>query len=83
MAGKEPNEFGLFDMIGNACEWAAGADGKPCALGGAFFHPAADLARNFRLTPVPAWNASDPQIPKSIWWLADAGFTGFRVVCED
>jgi hypothetical protein len=25
---------------------------------------------------------SDPQIPKSIWWLADAGWIGFRVVCE-
>ena len=29
-----------------------------------------------------AVNQSDPQIPSSIWWLADAGFVGFRVVCE-
>jgi hypothetical protein len=27
-------------------------------------------------------NATDPQIPKSMWWLADGGFVGFRVVCE-
>ena len=33
-------------------------------------------------TPVPEWNDTDPQIPKSIWWLSDAAFAGFRVVCE-
>ena len=35
-----------------------------------------------RLIPVPDWNATDPQIPKSVWWLADAPFAGFRVLCE-
>ena len=26
------------------------------------------------------WQLRDPQIPKSIWWLTDAPFVGFRVV---
>ena len=34
-----------------------------------------------RVLPSEDWNASDPQIPKSVWWLADGGFVGFRVVC--
>lgn len=83
IATKEPNAFGLYDMIGNACEWAAGADGRPVVLGGAYFHSAADLIQQFRITPKSAWNASDPQLPKSVWWLADAGFVGFRIVYEN
>ena len=27
-------------------------------------------------------NRTDPQIPRSVWWLADGGFIGFRVLCE-
>jgi hypothetical protein len=25
---------------------------------------------------------TDPQMPKSIWWLSDCNYVGFRVVCE-
>jgi formylglycine-generating enzyme len=28
------------------------------------------------------WLKSDPQMPKSIWWLSDCNFISFRVVCE-
>ena len=27
-----------------------------------------------------SWNQSDPELPQSIWWVADADFVGFRVV---
>ena len=27
-----------------------------------------------------SWKVQDPQLPKSIWWLTDAKFVGFRVV---
>ena len=30
----------------------------------------------------PEWQDKDPQIPKSRWWLSDAPFAGFRIVCE-
>ena len=30
----------------------------------------------------PKWQETDPQLPKSRWWLSDAPFCGFRVVCE-
>ncbi len=29
-----------------------------------------------------AWQITDPQIPKSIWWYTDTKEVGFRVVCE-
>lgn len=28
------------------------------------------------------WLKTDPQMPKSIWWLSDCNFISFRVVCE-
>ena len=28
------------------------------------------------------WNSTDPQNPKSKWWLSDGPFVGFRIVCE-
>jgi hypothetical protein len=26
------------------------------------------------------WKQRDPQMPKSLWWLTDAPFVGFRLV---
>jgi formylglycine-generating enzyme required for sulfatase activity len=37
-------------------------------------------ARDF--TKTEAWMKTDPQMPKSIWWLSDCTSIGFRVVCE-
>lgn len=33
-------------------------------------------------TRTEAWLKTDPQMPKSIWWLSDCNFISFRVVCE-
>ena len=73
-----PNAFGLYDVHGNAAEWVA----EGWLVGGSYGDEAADLAFGKRKKTTPAWNASDPQIPKSTWWLADAPFAGLRVVCE-
>ncbi|MCF6332032.1 MAG: SUMF1/EgtB/PvdO family nonheme iron enzyme [Draconibacterium sp.] len=37
-------------------------------------------ARDF--TKRKAWMKTDPQMPKSIWWLSDCNYISFRVVCE-
>jgi formylglycine-generating enzyme required for sulfatase activity len=33
-----------------------------------------------RLKSVKDWAAQDPQYPKSLWWLTDAPYVGFRIV---
>jgi formylglycine-generating enzyme required for sulfatase activity len=77
---KQADAVGLYDMYGNAAEWVTSDQGKPVTVGGSYRDKAEALGCTSRVLPVPEWNASDPQLPKSKWWLADGGFVGFRVV---
>lgn len=82
VATKQPNKWGLYDMLGNAVEWVVGMDGNPIVAGGSFKSKAEQLHCGTRALQVPFWNRTDPQSPKSKWWLSDATFVGFRIVCE-
>jgi len=79
---KAANKWGFQDLLGNTGEWATDLQGKPVLCGGTFLDPAAAIAPGTRRRQTPAWQETDPQIPKSRWWLADGKFVGFRVVCE-
>jgi len=51
--------------------------------GGSFKSGVGDVrcaARDY--TRTEEWLTTDPQMPKSIWWLSDCNYAGFRVVCE-
>ena len=79
---KAPNKFGLYDMLGNVGQWAIDSEGKPVLCGGTFLDGPLDISPETRRRWSPKWQESDPQLPKSRWWLADGSFVGFRVVCE-
>ena len=48
--------------------------------GGSYLDDATALRCANRFASEPSWNRRDPQVPKSKWWLTDAGFVGFRII---
>ncbi len=79
---KLKSQLGTYDMWGNVAEWVTTPQG-PILVGGSYRNPKNQIGCHAMQSPVPGWNESDPQIPKSQWWLADAPFAGLRVVCTD
>jgi formylglycine-generating enzyme required for sulfatase activity len=81
VASRKPNALDIYDMYGNIWEWCTDLDGEPVTAGGSFRNEPERLGPHARARQDDTWNASDPQFPKSRWWLADASWVGFRVVC--
>jgi formylglycine-generating enzyme required for sulfatase activity len=80
VAKRAPDRLGLFDLLGNAGEWVTGADSVPWLRGGSYQTRGEALTPALRQRQVPSWNQTDPQDPKSRWWLSDGTFVGFRLV---
>lgn len=80
VATRAPDRLGLYDLLGNVGEWVTAEDGTPWLRGGSYLTRRADLAPTVRERQVPAWNQTDPQDPKSRWWLSDGPFAGLRLV---
>ena len=80
IATREPDRLGLYDLLGNVGEWVTGEDGTPYLRGGSYLTRRDDLLPTYRERQIPSWNSTDPQDPKSRWWLSDGPFAGFRLV---
>jgi hypothetical protein len=70
-------------MLGNAGEWCADLQGKGVLCGGMFLDAAEDISCAHRAYYQPSWQVTDPQNPKSNWWLSDGPFCGLRVIREE
>jgi formylglycine-generating enzyme required for sulfatase activity len=82
VASLQPGHLGLYDMLGNAAEWASNPSGEPALHGGSYRNQPDELRCYTRAEQDDSWNERDPQIPKSSWWLSDGPFAGFRIVRE-
>jgi formylglycine-generating enzyme required for sulfatase activity len=76
---RAPDALGLFDLFGNAAEWVATESGDLVTRGGSYRDDAGAVGPDARAIQDSSWNETDPQLPKSRWWLSDAPFVGFRL----
>jgi formylglycine-generating enzyme required for sulfatase activity len=61
--------------------WIRATKPYPHAVRGGGWNDAADMLRcAARVASDPSWKQQDPQLPKSIWYLTDAQWLGFRLV---
>ena len=61
--------------------WVVASKPYPHAVRGGSWNDAADAVGCTARVPSDAsWKMQDPQLPKSIWYLTDAQWLGFRLV---
>jgi formylglycine-generating enzyme required for sulfatase activity len=69
----------LKDIVDNPWNRAT-APYPHAARGGSYDDDGVKLRSAARRGSDRGWKMRDPQLPKSIWWLTDAQFLGFRIV---
>jgi len=78
--GLRENLSGIYDLFGNVVEWTMN---KKVLKGGSFIDDTANINAEAIIKYDRKWQQRDPQIPKSIWWLTDGSFVGFRLLSPE
>jgi formylglycine-generating enzyme required for sulfatase activity len=61
--------------------WVRSAAAYPHAVrGGSWNDDEAHVSCTVRVASHPSWKRQDPQLPKSVWYMTDAQWLGFRLV---
>jgi formylglycine-generating enzyme required for sulfatase activity len=77
----DPDYYKQFAGKVTTDPWNVASKPYPHSVRGGSWSDDADRLRSAaRTNSVPAWKMQDPQLPKSIWYLTDAQFVGFRII---
>jgi formylglycine-generating enzyme required for sulfatase activity len=82
VATRSADALGLFDLFGNTAEWVMTPGDTLVTRGGSYRDDGPALGPGARAEQDPSWNETDPQLPKSRWWLSDGPFVGFRLAAD-
>ncbi len=76
-----PDSYARFAGRTSSEPWVVATNPYPHAVrGGSWTDDAAGLRCGARAASDASWKMQDPQLPKSIWYLTDAQWLGFRLV---
>ncbi|HYE33430.1 MAG TPA: SUMF1/EgtB/PvdO family nonheme iron enzyme [Methylomirabilota bacterium] len=76
-----PDAYQKFTEAVTTTPWQKATQPYPHVVRGGSWNDDPELLRSAaRNASDPSWKMQDPQLPKSIWYLTDAQFLGFRVV---
>jgi formylglycine-generating enzyme required for sulfatase activity len=73
--------YGPYQNKAETNPWSKASKPYPQAVRGGSWNDAANKVRcASRVASDPSWKQQDPQLPKSIWYMTDAQWLGFRLV---
>ena len=75
------DQYAPYAAAAQANPWVKSTTSYPHAVRGGSWHDDAPMVTcTARVASDASWKKQDPQLPKSIWYLTDAQFLGFRIV---
>ena len=75
------DQYAPYPAAAQENPWVPSTKSYPHAVRGGSWNDAAPrVTCNARVASHPSWKKQDPQLPKSVWYMTDAQWLGFRLV---